>query len=149
MESIRKIHLSQRGMQEWVEKPKYFPSFLFNLIWGIARGCNYRLGLFFSSSSSHMSPGFSSGLETICDHRKRRCCWQMDVPCCVGSRLFNNSHVKSGFPVSACTASGSWGALSTCWGRDNSFCPCWPVMIDVSPWVATEFGKACLEAVKK
>lgn len=29
------------------EKPKYFLRFLFNLIWGIAQGCNYRIGIIF------------------------------------------------------------------------------------------------------
>jgi hypothetical protein len=58
--------------------------------------------------SSHKSHGFSSGLETICDHRKKCSCWQMGVPCCVGPRLFNVSHVKSKFLMSICVPSGDW-----------------------------------------
>lgn len=91
----KKICLFQRGAQKWVERSQIISLvFFFNLIFRMDWDYNHGIGNF----SSHMSPEFSSWMETICDHRGKCSCWQMGISCCVGSKLFNDSHGKPKFP---------------------------------------------------
>ena len=89
----KKICLFRTAVEEWVERSQIL-SPAFNLILGMNWVHSHRFGNF----SPHVSPEFSSRLETICDHRRKCPCWQMGVPCCTGSKFCNDSRRKTQVP---------------------------------------------------
>lgn len=132
---------------KWVERSQTISLvFLFNLVFRMDWDYSHGLGNF----SSYTSPEFSSQLETICDHRRKCSCWQMGVSCCVGSKLFNDSHGKPKFPVKLCIGLEHCVAASTWWGTDNVWV--WlPRRVGwlMLPCVWPQSRKALCRAVKK